>query len=135
MKGHRRSSIHFFYSRTSPFWYLCSRDSSIHQGTQNLAQACNNVLFVTSIKDTSIQEKGTLFLSQKTWVINLHSEDTINSIQKVTITTKIVNKFKCSLVAMMTAFKTWINSHWLKLMYTQHPRDKLVMSFYTVDSW
>ena len=41
--------------------HLYSRETSIYHGTQNLAEACKNVLFVTTIKDTSIQGKGTLF--------------------------------------------------------------------------
>ena len=66
------------------FWdNLYSRDTSIYHGTQNLAEACKNVLFVTTIKDTSIQGKGTLFWIQKPG-LNLHSEDTVNSSQKVT---------------------------------------------------
>ena len=41
--------------------HLYSREMSIYHGTQTLAQACKNVLFVTTIKDASIQGKGTLF--------------------------------------------------------------------------
>ena len=82
--------------------HLYSRDTSI-QGTQNLvAEKCSDNLYW---RDTFTQGKGTLCLS--VWVpkpgFNLHSGDT--SAIKKWLTTKIVNKFKCSLVTMATALK------------------------------
>ena len=69
MNGHRRSFISSTVATVehSPLGHLYSRDTSIYQGTQNSAQACKNVSFVTSIY-FPIQGKGTLFLSPETWV-------------------------------------------------------------------
>ena len=77
-------------------------------------------------------ERDTFFESRNLGLTSIQRTQLIAV--KKWLTTKIVNiKFKCSLVAMVTAFKTRIKS--LKLMYTQHPRDKLVMIFYTVNPW
>ena len=78
-------------------------------------------------------ERDTFFESRNLGLTSIQRTQLIAV--KKWITTKIVNiKFKCSLVAMVTAFKTRIKIS-LKLMYTQHPRDKLVMIFYTVNPW
>ena len=77
-------------------------------------------------------ERDTFFESRNLGLTSIQRTQLIAV--KKWLTTKIVNiKFKCSLVTMVTAFKTRIKS--LKLMYTQHPRDKLVMIFYTVNPW
>ena len=77
-------------------------------------------------------ERDTFFESRNLGLTSIQRTQLIAV--KKWLTTKIVNiKFKCSLVAMVTAFKTRIKS--LKLMYTQHPRHKLVMIFYTVNPW
>ena len=77
-------------------------------------------------------ERDTFFESRNLGLTSIQRTQLIAV--KKWLTTKIVNvKFKCSLVAMVTAFKTRIKS--LKLMYTQHPRDKLVVIFYTVNPW
>ena len=78
-------------------------------------------------------ERDTFFESRNLGLTSIQRTQLIAV--KKWLTTRIVNiKFKCSLVAMVTAFKTRIKIS-LKLMYTQHPRDKLVMIFYTVNPW
>ena len=63
-----------------------------------------HIMFVTSIKGTPVfRKKGHLF-----WVLkprfNLHSGDTLG--HKKLLTTRVIDKFKSSLVTMVTAFKT-----------------------------
>ena len=63
-----------------------------------------HIMFVTSIKGTPVfRKKGHLF-----WVLkprfNLHSGDTLG--HKKLLTTRVIDKFKSSLVTMATAFKT-----------------------------
>ena len=109
-------------SRTvQPLGHLHSSRHTIIQGTQDLVPAkssynlCICYLFWT---DTSIQGKGTFFLGPETSGFNLHScMDHLSnqSASKVTDRKNRRYKFKGSLVTMVKAFKTWINS--LKSMH------------------
>ena len=98
-------------------------------------------LFVTSFEGTSLFRGKEHFL----WVLkpgfNLHSRDILISTQRW-LTAKFVDNFKCSLVTMATAFKTW--TIWLEndvlLLWdfnTPHHRNKLIRNFFVhyLDPW
>ena len=125
-----------------PLGHLYSRDTTI-QGTQDFVpekSSYNLPICYLFWMDTSIQGKGTFFLGPETSGFNLHSWITlaIKRASKVTDRKNRLYKFKGSLVTMVTAFKTWINS--LKSMHcicgnsthniAEIRRDKLIMVFF-----
>ena len=110
--------IIILYRGTSSLRHLSSRDTSI-QGTQNLAPTNIHIIFlsVSSVEGTPLfRGKGHFFL-----VLNprfyLHSGDTL--VLRMWLTTKRVDKLKCTMITMIAAFTTWtiIISLKLKLMY------------------
>ena len=105
--------------------HLCSRDTSSKFGPEKNVHTI--FVFVTSVLGTPLfRGRGHCF-----WVpkprFNLHSRD-------ILAITKIVDKIKCWLVTMATAFKTWTTGISLKIYIlhlwefnTQHCRDKLII--------
>ena len=120
----------WWYTGTSPLGHLCSRDTSSKFGPKKNVHII--FVFVTSVLGTPLlRGKGHCF-----WVpkprFNLHSGD-ILAIKRWLIT-KIVDKIKCWLVTMATAFKTWTTGISLKIYIlhlwefnTQLCRDKLII--------
>ena len=105
------------YRRTSPLiWDTSIQETPQSRGHKIWSLKNVHIIFVFPM---SIEGTLPLFRGKRHffWVLkpgfNFHSGETLAI--KLWLTTKIVDKFKCSLVTIVTAFKTWINS--LKSMY------------------
>ena len=123
-------------------WDTFSQETPLFGGHNILSRKNVHIIFVfaTSNEGTPLFTRGKEHFF---WIpkpgFNLHLGETL-AIKKW-LTTKIIDKlFSCTLVTMVTAFKTWTIS--LKSMYCTwgnsthyHSRDNFTMIFYTLPSW